>query len=47
MSICVYVMNMVMLLFDVTTVKMARKPLKWQKKNPLRCAGEGKKSKGI
>ena len=30
-------------LFDVTTLKMARKPVKLQKENPARCAGEGKR----
>ena len=34
------------LLFDVTTLKMARKPVKLQKENPAGCAGEGKQSKG-
>ena len=31
---------------DVTTLKMARKPVKIQKENPARCAGEGKQNKG-
>ena len=30
---------------DVTTLKMARKPVKLQKENPAWCAGEGKQSK--
>ena len=34
------------LVFDVTTLKMARKPAKLQKENPAGCAGEGKQSKG-
>ena len=28
--------------FDVTTLKMARKPVKFHKENPAGCAGEGK-----
>ena len=36
-----------LLLFDVTTLKIARKPVKLQKENPAGCAGEGKQSKGI
>ena len=31
---------------DVTTIIMARKPMKLQKENPAGCAGEGKQSKG-
>ena len=31
---------------DVTTLKMARKPLKLQKENPAGYAGEGKQRKG-
>ena len=31
---------------DVTTLKMARKPVKLKKENPAGCAGEGKQSKG-
>ena len=31
---------------DVTTLEMARKPVKLQKENPAGCAGEGKQSKG-
>ena len=31
---------------NVTTLKMARKPVKLQKECPARCAGEGKQSKG-
>ena len=31
---------------DVTTLKMARKPMKLQKESPAGCAGEGKQSKG-
>jgi len=27
---------------DITTLKMARKPVKLQKENPAGCAGEGK-----
>ena len=30
---------------DVTTFKMTRKSVKFQKKNPAECAGEGKQSK--
>ena len=33
-------------LFDVTTLKMARKPVKLQKENPAGCAGEDKQNKG-
>ena len=29
------------LLFDATTLKMARKPVKLKKENPTGCAGEG------
>ena len=32
--------------FDVTTLKMAREPVKLQKENPAGCAGEGRQSKG-
>ena len=35
-----------MVVVDVTTFKMARKPVKLQKENPAGCAGEGKPSKG-
>ena len=35
-----------LLLFDVRTIKMARKPVKLQKENRAGCAGEGKQSKG-
>ena len=35
-----------MVVVDVTTLKMARKPVKLQKENPAGCAGEGKQSKG-
>ena len=31
---------------DVTTLKMARKPVKLQKENPAGCAGEGKQRIG-
>ena len=31
---------------DVTTLKMARKPVKLQKENSGGCAGEGKQNKG-
>ena len=31
---------------EVTTLKMARKPVKLQKKNLAGCAGDGKQSKG-
>ena len=31
---------------DVTTLKMTRKPMKLYKENPAGCAGEGKESKG-
>ena len=31
---------------DVTTLKMARKPVKLQKESPAGCAGVGKQSKG-
>ena len=31
---------------DVTTLKMARKPVKLQKENPAGCDGEGKHNKG-
>ena len=31
---------------DVTTLKMARKPVKLQKESPAGCAGEDKQSKG-
>ena len=31
---------------DVPTLKMARKPEKTQKENPVGCAGEGKQNKG-
>ena len=31
---------------DVTTLKMARKPVKLQKENSAGCAGEGKQTKG-
>ena len=31
---------------DVTTLKMARKPVKLQKESPAGCAGEGKQSRG-
>ena len=34
------------LFFDVTTLKMARKPVKLMKENPAGCAAEGKQSKG-
>ena len=36
----------VVVVVDVTTLKMARKPVKLQKENPAGCAGEGKQSKG-
>ena len=35
-----------LLLFDVTMLKMARKPVKLQEENPAGYAGEGKQSKG-
>ena len=35
-----------MLLIDVATLKMARKPVKLQKENPAGYAGEGKQSNG-
>ena len=38
--------RLLLLLFDVTTLKMARKPVKLQKESPAGCAGEGKQSKG-
>ena len=31
---------------DVTTLKMARKPVKLQKENQAGCAGEGKQNEG-
>ena len=31
---------------DVTTLKMARKPVKLQKESPVGCTREGKQSKG-
>ena len=34
-----------LLLFDVTTLKIVRKPVKLQKENPAGCAGEGKQEK--
>ena len=34
------------LLFDDNKIKMARKPGKKQKQNPVRCTGEGKRWKG-
>ena len=36
-----------MLLFDDNKVKMARKPVKKQKENPVGCTGEGKYEKEI
>ena len=36
----------VLLLSNVTTLKMARKPVKLPKENPAGCAGNGKQSKG-
>ena len=30
---------------DVTTLEMARKPVKVQKENPAGCAGEGKQKR--
>ena len=42
-SIC---MSKVMLLFDLTTFKMAMKPVKLKEENIAGCAGEGKLSKG-
>ena len=42
----VSVMESVSVLVDVTTLKMARKPVKLQKENPAGCAGEDKQSKG-
>ena len=35
-----------LLLFDVTTLKITRKPVKLKKEYPAGCAGEGKQSKG-
>ena len=35
-----------MVMVDVTTLKMARKPVKLQKENLAGCTGEGKQSKG-
>ena len=35
-----------MVVVDVTTLKMARKPDKLQNENPEGCAGEGKQRKG-
>ena len=35
-----------LVVFDVTTLKMARKPMKLQKVNQAGYAGEGKQSKG-
>ena len=35
-----------LMLFD-DKIKMARKPGKEQKENPVGCTGEGKRSKGI
>ena len=39
-------LHRVAIVVDVTTLKMARKPVKLQKENPAGCAGEGKQSKG-
>ena len=39
----VYFMEVVV---DVTSLKMARKPVKLQKENITGCAGEGKQSEG-
>ena len=36
----------VKVVIDVTTLKMARKPVKLQQKSPAGCAGEGKQNKG-
>jgi len=38
--------NCMVVVVDVTTLEMARKPVKLQKENPAVCAGEGKQSKG-
>ena len=35
-----------MVVVDVTTLKMARKPVKLHKENPAGCAKEGEQSKG-
>ena len=34
-----------LLLFDVTSLKMVRKPVKLKKENSAECAGEGKQNK--
>ena len=36
----------VRMLFDDNEIKMARKPVKKQKENPVGCTGEGKRWKG-
>ena len=38
--------NCWLLLFDDNKMKMARKPGKKQKENPVGCTGEGKRCKG-
>ena len=37
---------LLLLLFDVTTLKMAKKPVKSQKENPAEYTGEDKQNKG-
>ena len=43
---CSSVKAIVVLLFGVNKVKMARKPVKKQKENAIGCTGEGKRCKG-
>ena len=40
------IIECVMLLFGVSTLKITRKPVKKRKENPAGCAGEGNQSKG-
>ena len=41
-----YKTNRMVVVVDVTTLEMARKPVKLQKESPAGCVGEGKQSKG-
>ena len=43
---CGWYQQKLLLLFDDNKIKMARKPAKKQKENPVECTGEGKRWKG-
>ena len=41
-----YIIYYLVVVVDVTTLKMAKKPGKLQKENPAGCTGEGEQNKG-